>query len=225
MKTSYYVKQARAIASADSGGIRERWLWGLRLLRDPHKMSSASSLKHGETEKLLAEAKAAGQKLSVREIQARLQCARAYPTEAQISRSTEDFEHWSALVQANFPPYEVPEGEPPADHRTEAEKAHDRARALADLDGDQETLFPLADFEPLRTTLEDLTVYTRQMKELTARFAARDDKRQAYLDRLVEAADYDLSTTWHDAQQRLVALNAAAGDDPVPDLPRQLSAA
>lgn len=224
MKTSPYVKQGRAISTADSGGIWERWLWGLRLLRDPERMSSSSSLKHGVAEQLIAEAKADGLKLSVREIQARLACARAYPTQAQISRSTADFEHWSALVQANFPPYEVPEDEPPADHRNDAEKAHDQARALADLYGDQGTLFPRADLEPFTTPLKDLVTYAEQMAELTARFAERDRKRFAYLDRLREAADYDLSVTWHDAHQRLVALNAAAPDGVVPDLP-QLSAA
>lgn len=84
MKTTQYVKQEKAIAVADSGGIRARWLWGLRLLRDSDAMSSEKSLRHGVTEQLIAAAKSSGLKLSAREIQARLQCARAYPTEAQI---------------------------------------------------------------------------------------------------------------------------------------------
>lgn len=134
MKTTQYVRQEKAIAVADSGGIRQRWLYGLRLLRDQEAMSeSGKSLKHGIADQLIAVAKSNGLKLSAREIQSRLQCARAYPTEAQIRRSTADFEHWSALVQAGFPDYEAPEDEPPADHRNDAERKHDAARQLAAL--------------------------------------------------------------------------------------------
>jgi hypothetical protein len=202
---SQYVRQEQAIAAADSGGIRQRWLWGLRLLRDPERMSSSRSLRHGVTEQLIAAAKANCLKLSTREIQARLQCARAYPTEAQISRSTADFEHWSALVQANFPPYEAPEGEPPADHRTDAERVQDRARALLDFTGEQGSLFPLRDFEPVTTTLKELVDYTEQQEELTARFVRHGRKRRIYLDNLVEAAGNDLSMTWQEALVRLAA--------------------
>lgn len=82
MKVTQYVRQERAIASADSGGIRERWIWGLRLLRDPDAMSSPKSLRHGVADQLMAAAARAGRKLSDREIRWRLQCARTYPTEA-----------------------------------------------------------------------------------------------------------------------------------------------
>lgn len=203
MKITQYVKQEKVIASADSGGIRQRWLWGLRLLRDPDAMSSAKSLRHGVTEQLIAAAKSGGLKLSAREIQARLQCARTYPTEAQIRRSTADFDHWSGLVQAGFPAYEAPEGEPPADHRNDAERDHDRARALADLIGDQGSLFPLRYFEPTTTTLKELLDYTEQQEEMTARFAEHGRKRRTYLERLIAAAGNDLSMVWQDAFNRL----------------------
>lgn len=55
VKTTQYVRQEKAIASADSSGIRERWLWGLRLLNDAEKMSaSGGSLRHGVAEWLIA---------------------------------------------------------------------------------------------------------------------------------------------------------------------------
>jgi hypothetical protein len=152
MKTTQYVRQERAIAVADSGGIRERWLWGLRLLRDPEAIAPGGGLKHGVTDQLVAAATGSGMKLSAREIRRRLQCARAYPTEAQIGRAVADFGSWRDLADANFPPIEVDPSEPHADHRTDAERDHDRARALAEMVGRQGALFPLRDFELVTTT-------------------------------------------------------------------------
>lgn len=203
MKTTQYVRQEKAIVSADSGGIRQRWIWGLRLLRDAEAMSSPKSLRHGVTDQLIAAAKAAGIKLSDREIRRRLQCARAYQTESQIGQAMADFESWWDLAEANFPAYEAAEGEPLADHRTEAERDHDRARALADLVGEQGSLFPLRDFEPVETTLKDLAEYAAQQEELTSRFVAHGRKRRDYLESLIEAADGDLSMRWIEAHGRL----------------------
>ena len=205
MKTTQYVRQEKAIAAADSGGIRERWLWGLRLLRDPDAFTPGSSqLKPGRADELVKAATAAGLKLTVREIQFRLQCARAYPTEAQITNAGSQFEGWTDLRSAGFPPIDAPEGEPPADHRTVAEREKAMARALLDLVGDQGALFPASDFEPTTTPLKDLVAYAESMEELTGRFAERDRKRRDYLTELIEAADGDLSVTWHEAQSRLV---------------------
>lgn len=210
MKTAQYVRQERAIAAADSGGIRERWLWGLRLLRDPEAFAPGSrQLRPGLTEQLIAAVTASGRKLSAREIQYRLRCARAYPTEAQIAQASAEFETWSALILADFPAFEAPEGEPLADHRTDVEREHARARALLDLIGEQGALFPATDFEPVTTTLKELQTYTEEMEDLTARFVERDRKRREYLDSLIEAADNDLSMTWQEAQSRL----DASGDE------------
>ncbi len=204
MKTAQYIRQEKAISAADAGGVRERWLWGLRLLRDPEAFSPGSTqLKPGRADELVQAAKAAGLKLTVREIQFRLQCARTYPTEAQIANAGSQFEGWTELRSAGFPAIDAPDGEPPADHRTPAERDHDHARALMDKIGEQGTLFPLSDFEPVVTTLKELAAYAEQMRELTDRFAERDRKRREYLDRLIEAADGDLSMTWQDAHNRL----------------------
>ncbi len=206
MKTTQYVRQLVAIEAADAGGIRERWLFGLRLLRDPEVISpSGKSLRHGVADQLIAASgvNSKGRKrLSDQEIQRCIRCARAYPTEAQIRRAVTDFDSWHGIVAAGFPPYEAPEGEPPADHRNEAERKHDLARAIADMIGEQGTLFPLDRFEPAAATLKELSDYAADMAELTARFQRRDRQRLTYVDQLVAAADGDLSTTWGVAHQR-----------------------
>ncbi len=206
MRTTQYVRQEKAIAAADSGGIRERWIWGLRLLRDPEAFAPGSSqLRPGRADMLIVAATAGGLKLSVREIQYRLQCARAYPTETQIAHACAEFSDWSALRAAGFPAFDAEPGEPPADHRTGAEREHDHARALIDLIGEQGSLFPLRDFEPYATTLKDLVAYTEQQEELTARFVEHGRRRRAYLDSLIRVAGDDLSMLWAEAQRRLDA--------------------
>jgi hypothetical protein len=204
MKTTQYVRQEKAIASADTGSIRERWMWGLRLLRDPDAFAPGSTqLKPGRADELVQAANAAGLRLTVREIQYRLQCARAYPTEAQIANAGAQFQGWTELRAAGFPPFDAPDDEPLADHRTETERAHDRARALADAIGEQGALFPLSTFEPITTTLKELVDYAEEQEEITARFVAHGRKRRAYLEDLIAAAGNDLSMTWQAAHDRL----------------------
>lgn len=214
MRTAQYARIERAIAAGEANTTRERWLWGLRILHDPEAIApSGRSLRHGVAEQLIATAgvnRKGKSRLSEREIQWRLRCAREYPTESQIRSAVSDFDSWHDLVAAGFPAYEAPEGEPPADYRNEREKRRERNRAMADVDSDQEALFPLADFEPAETPLKVLKEYTEEMAELTARFAERDRKRQAYLNRLIDAADGDLSMTWEQARERLAPEDAEA---------------
>lgn len=211
MKATQYLRLEIAISASDTNGIRDRWLWGLRVLNDSEVMApSGRSLRHGMSDRLIAAAgvNSKGRKrLSEQEIQRRLRCARTYPTETQIRLAATDFESWRDLVTAGFPDYEAPDGEPPADYRTEAERKHDHARALADHMGEQGALFPLADFEPVITTLKELSEYAAEMAALTARFAARDKDRADYLEQLVDAVDGDLSVTWQSAHV------AAFGED------------
>jgi hypothetical protein len=203
MKTTQYVRIERAISAAATSDIRERWLWGLRLLRDSDAFAAGSTqLKPGRAEELVRAAKAAGLKLTAREIQFRLRCARAYPTEAQIANAGSEFESWSELRAAGFPAFEAPVGEPPADHRTEGERERDLKRAYEAILGEQGELFPLSDFEPSTATLKELVDYADEMEEWTGRRVAHDRKRRDYLDHLVAAADDDLSVTWLEAQHR-----------------------
>jgi hypothetical protein len=207
MKLAQYTSQERVIATADSSGIRQRWMYGLRLLADTEKIATAGGLKHGVAESLIQSAAKHGIKLSAREIRWRMQLARAYPTEAQIGNAITDFNSWFDLIQAGFPDIAMPAGEPPADWRTQAEKDHDSARALADLIGDQGTLFPLSKFEPAEITLKDLEDYAEQQDRINAGFIETSRKRHEYLGSLTRAVNGDMSKTWAEAQ---AALDAAA---------------
>jgi hypothetical protein len=210
MKVSQYMRAEQAIVSADGSGIRSRWLYGLRLLRDPEAMSAGGGgLRHGVAEQLVAAAKARGLRLSDREIRRRLQCARVYSTETQIGHAVADFETWRDLSTAGFPPVDAPPGEPPADHRTKDEKDHAAARRLLDLVGEQGTLFPLEMFEPTESPLKDLVDYATEQEALTARFVEHGRKRREYLDLLVDAVGGDLAVVWEDAHK------LAFGDDEI----------
>lgn len=209
MKTTQYVRQEKAISAADTSGIRERWLWGLRLLRDPDAFApNSTQLKPGRAEELIRAMVASGQRISEREIRYRLRCARAYKTEAEIRQAIAEFGSWSALFAADFPAFPVPEGEPAADHRTDAERQRDRARALEDILGEQGALFPLSDFEPSTATLKELVEYADEMEEWTGRRVSHDRKRREYLEQLIAAADDDLSVTWLEAQHRAIGGSA-----------------
>lgn len=201
LKVAQYLRAELDIAAADGGGIRARWLYGLRLLRDEQAMSAGGGgLRHGVAARLIAEAKSRGISLSDQEIQRRLRCARAYPTEAQIRRAVTDFKAWRDLVNAGFPPIDAPDGEPAADHRTKDERDRDKARQLLELVGEQGSLFPLDTFEP-SAPLKDLLAYAEEQEALTARFVARGAKRRAYLDELIAAVDGDLAQSWEDAHR------------------------
>jgi hypothetical protein len=204
MKTAQYTMREAQITTADSAGIRQRWMWGLRLLSDQEKIAPAGGLKHGVTEALIEAAAKRGYKLSGREIRWRLQCARAYPTEAQIGNAITNFETWFDLIQAGFPAYDAPANEAPADWRTDAERTHDRNRAWVDSTNGMDAMFPLRDFEPVETTLEDLVIFMKQQLEINENFAATYAKRRAYLDDLIAAVGGDLTATWEQAQQALV---------------------
>jgi hypothetical protein len=199
---SRYLQQEKRITATDTGGIWERWRWGLRLLNDTARITKNGNLRHGVLDELTQVPTAGGRKLSEREIQYRLKAARAYPTEAQIRRSTSDFATWSDLVQAGFPPYEASPDEPPADARDADERAHDHARQLAELAGDQLSLFPDDMFGPL-ATLAELAKYAEDMRDLTARFVQRDAERADYLLQLIAAVDGDMSATWEQAERLL----------------------
>jgi hypothetical protein len=207
MKLTQYTTREGQIRTADSGGIRQRWLWGLRLLADQEKIAPAGGLKHGVADALIEAAAKRGYKLSATEIRYRLQCARTYKTEAEIANAVGDFETWHDLIQANFPAYGAPRVEPLADWRTESEKTRDHNRAWLDASNGMDAMFPLSQFEPVETTLEDLENFMKDSlathESIVAGFEHTHARRREYLDRLEEAADHDLSVTWQEAQDLL----------------------
>src|SRR5215472_14644692 len=109
MRLASYMRQERSIIASDGDTITQRWKWGRRLLLDDTAVTSNGNLKHGIIQRLLDKAKAEGYKLSEREIQRRLKCARTYQTEAEIRQALADFKTWWDLSTANFPPVETDE--------------------------------------------------------------------------------------------------------------------
>ena len=205
MRLTRYAKLEKAIASGDGVGITERWHYGHVLLRDDERVTPAGNLRDGQISKLIEAAQTAGRVLSRREIQYRLQAARTYPTEAQLRKVLAQLETWWDLIQANFPAVEAPDGAEPYDPRTGQPKPRSSAgaNALPSAHYEQTELFPKHDGD---ATLADLAAYQREMRDLTARFAARDNERAEYLDRLIAAAGGDLTWTLAEAVM-------AMGDD------------
>jgi hypothetical protein len=208
VKTTQYTQREARITTADSDGIRQRWMWGLRLLHDPAAFNQGSTqLRPGVAETLMTAASKRDLKLSEREIRYRLECARAYPTEAEFGTAVQNFADWTSLRQAGFPRYEAPAGEPLADWRNDTERTRDHNRAWLDATNGMDAMFPLSQFEPVETTLEDLENFMKDSlathESIVAGFEHTHTKRRDYLDRLEEAAGHDLSMTWQEAQDRL----------------------
>lgn len=183
MKVTQYTKHEKAIAEADSGGIYERWLWGLRLLHDPGAMSSPASLRHGVTEQLTAAARGAGLRLSEREIRYRLQCARAYPTEGQIGKVLADFAAWWDIIQARFPAVERDLAEPDYDWRTGAQRRRDTLRAMALASDAQQELFPADQFDEA-SMVSSMRTHADSLAALAARMSERCRMRLDYVAQL-----------------------------------------
>lgn len=209
MRYERYKRIENAVAASDSGGIWERWRFGRRLLCDSDATTPAQNFRHGILAWLVNGAARGGRKISEREFQYRLQCARAYPTEHQIRNAIADFDTWFALTQAGFPAYEAPpEARPYNPLETDELASQNDAQGKRLLEQGQYEgggLFPADTFGP-KSTLAELDRYREEMAELTARFAARDDDRRMYLDSLIKAVNGDMSATWEAAEEALRAL-------------------
>ena len=220
MKTQQYTSIEKKIAKSETGSIRERWLYGARLLDDPLATTEGGkSLKNGVAEQLIKFADHHGLKLSGREIQYRLQAARAYPTEGQFRKALAEFTTWWDLIQAGFPPYPIdPVNNEPADYRTPAEQNEDNARALLENHDLQLGLFPYRRFEPAETPLKDLIAYQEQQDAITASFIATGERRAKYLDELKKAVGNDLERSWLDAHMAAFGTDDVEATEPPTDV-------
>ncbi len=204
MRTERYKRIEQAIAASDSGGIWERWRYGRRLLCDAEATTVNGHLQHGVAERLIRTAARSGRKLSEREIQRRIQCARSYPTESQIRQLLTDFGTWDEVINGGFPPYPAAEGERPYNPLETDElrsQNDDRGRRLIEHSWYVETLFDHLDKETV--TLAEMTRYAEEQDEITARFAAAGVKRHFMLDELIKAVNGDLTKTWAEAERAL----------------------
>lgn len=212
MKTAVYMRQETQITSVDQKGIAQRRLWGLRLVHDDDVFTvrrgvRSTQLKPGTIEKLVEQSKKKGLKLSETEIRYRIQCARAYPTDAKFAKILGEFDTWWDLIQAKFPEVESDPDEAETDYRTDEEKADERRRKLLGLaamfDPQQPLPFP-SDWEPDETPVKEMLAHTEDQDRITAGFVAAGDKRRAYLDPIVrklEELGLDLETSWAEAHR------------------------
>lgn len=210
MRYGRYQKLEKSIAASDTGGIKERWRYGRTLVTDSKRVTANGNLKHGVLEELIADAKSVGVKLSKSEINYRMQCARAYLTEAEISTASGDFADWTSLRNAGFPPVELPGGvdpdEPYDPHAADRKPPQAPTQpTLVTADGK-----PVPQFDPPvrfsgdehgpRSTIEDLYAACKESEGYTERMAANDARRRAYVDDLAGAAGGDLTKTWYEAE-------------------------
>lgn len=202
-----YLRLEKNIAASDTGGILERWRYGREVVTDPRFATEAGNLQHGALAKLIALAKSADSSITDREIQYRLACARAYPTEAEIRTVCSDFKVWSDLRAAGFPPVEVVDpGEPYDPHALNRKPpTAPNQEPLTTADGKRVPEFapPVrfgGDEHGPRSTIEDLYAACKESEGYTERMAANDAKRRSYVDDLADAAGGDLTKTWYEAE-------------------------
>jgi hypothetical protein len=200
----------RAIARDDKRSIEHRWAYGRAVLNDPRRMTaSGKSLRHGAVEALIAEAKAIGTKLTEREIQYRLQCARAYKTINEIRTVAFGFESWSELREAGFPPIEVDE---PAESESDVEP--DDLDAIGEDDPyTVEPLFEIPGFKPVlkingrKTDLADATVadaiaYRDMCREMHGNFGRTVAQVEASVSAMIAGSGGDLDANAVEAWKR-----------------------
>ncbi|MGH3300367.1 MAG: hypothetical protein ACRDOK_01585 [Streptosporangiaceae bacterium] len=188
-----------------AGTIRQRWEYGRYLVCDHTATTAAGNLRNGVLATLEQAARKAGRKFSRRDAQHRLRAAKAYPCESQIAQATSQYECWTDLVNAGFPPYPAADNERPYDPRTDSELASARGESGAGIlpeSFEQMALFARFTDD---STLAEMQRYATANAELTARFAERDERRQRYLDSLVKAVAGDLTKTWAEARAALAA--------------------
>lgn len=216
MRYTRYLRLEKNIAASDTGGILERWRFGRRLLMDDKATTPNGNLRHGKLAELISTAASGGYKISEREIQRRIQCARTYLTEAQIRQVLADFGTWDDLHRANFPPVEVlDEGEvyDPRDadekwrdFRNEQERyAAQNAGQLA-LDFELPTYFSHDSYGP-RTPLSTLVAACDESERMTANFIKKDTERRGYVGELLDAADGNVDMAWYEAEGRRLGLD------------------
>jgi len=205
-----YLRLEKNIAASDTGGILKRWRYGRALVTDRKRTTEAGNFRSGVIDELIAIGRAADVTLSRREIQRRVQCAKAYPTETLLRHAVAQYETWRDLADANFPPVELPEGVDPG----EPYDPHAAGRkppkpptqdALTTADGKRVPAFdpPVrfgGDEHGPRSTIEDLYAACKESEGYTERMAANDAKRRGYVDDLADAAGGDLTKTWYEAE-------------------------
>lgn len=206
------VRAEARITTADTAGIVQRWRWGRQLLGDPRLTTPAGHLRHGVAAALRS---AAG--ISEREVQYRLECARAYPDEAGIRTAACGFRGWDALRQAGFPPASGGSEDAPRLALVEASGAVvDQAGAFV-----QTSLGISVDGgRPVRVdgrlTIREYHGQIGGWLERHRRHGEAINRHLQAVERLLDAADGDDLLTVADAAARLRALPGGGGPPALP---------
>lgn len=216
MRVTRYLRLEKNIAASDTGGILERWTFGRRLLMDDTATYPKSgNLKAGVLARYIAQAKAAGFSLTEREIQYRIQCARAYPTEAQLRTACSQFGVWSDLRSAGFPHVDAPDDGEPYDPRDADEKSRDSWNELKrhQAQNPEQLALPYElpahfshDTYGPRTPVSTLIAACDESERYTANMAKKDGERRAYVNELVAAIDGKNDTPWWKAEGKRLGL-------------------
>jgi hypothetical protein len=212
MKLERYRRLEKRIASADGDSIRERWVYGRRLLCDAEAVTPQGNLQHGIAAKLICQAERLGRKLSEREIRYRMKIARDYPYESQIGTLSADFETWTelrdiAFRQVSHGAEEVPYNPLETDELTRQFDRRGR-RMLLNI-AHSGGLFETSDYEKLwpefgRTdSLSEIQAWNEEQDEITRRFLELSEIRKAAFEQLLAAVDDDLTKTFGDALDAL----------------------
>jgi hypothetical protein len=236
MRYARYLRLEKYIVASDTGGIVERWKYGRRLREDRTATTPRGGLKNGVLERLLGNAAARGYKLSEREIQYRLKCARAYLTEAEIRTAGAEFGDWTALRKAGFPTVEVPEQGKlyePYDPRDTDEKVRDAKGIVERAEHERErqesgqgqlqlyflpgitidTYGPESSLEELFKAHECIKADVTHQLWRVAQMSERDDQeREQKLQRLLRAVGGNRAATWREASDALYGVSTLSGE-------------
>ena len=202
MKLAQYLKDEKIIGLADETGIIERWRWGRRLVCDDEKWTETGQrrLRDGVRSRLRKQAEDAGMALSESEINYRIQCANAYPKKSMVLSAAGHHGSWRALCDAAFPAFSSDNSEPDYDPRSERTRQRPKPDNPLPEQHRPRELFPPEKFGPA-STIGELSAYAQEMRELTERFAARDEARDRYLSTLRAKAGVTDDTAWADAEE------------------------
>jgi hypothetical protein len=182
-----YLRIDNAIKASDNGGIWQRWRYGRRIVCDYEASTPRGYLKHGKLEWFIQRSG-----VSAREIQWRMQAAKAYPKESQIRAACTHFATWWDLTHSGFPPFEGDPDERPYNplETDELERQHaaetDRRGEEALYDDGYGALIPRDAF-PDSTPLPEIDRYADQELELAARHTDAAQRLRFYVDSLKKA--------------------------------------
>lgn len=208
-------KLEQKVFADERGGIMHRWEYGREVLKSK---VGRKQLPDGLIAKLI---EAAGTKvdrngnvkpkISEREIRNRVRLAEVYPTDQQVGKIIADLETWSAIIEAGFPPVELPE-----------EDLLDLIEAMEfePPDGwEQLTLLP--GFKPMvkvnkrevrfdLLTVPEAIAYRDKFRSMHDSFAKTLDQVETTVDAIIDGWDGDPTTKAIDAYR------LGAGDKPPP---------